>query len=220
MGIILGTIMFIGFTFQTVGLKYTDASKQGFIISIYTVIVPFLSWLVTKSKPQANHLLAAIVTILGVAILSLNASFKLSYGDGLTLVFAILFALQIVLTGIFAKNANVLHLTSIQMTTTGILAIIMANIMRHPLPSNYVIELPSILYMVFICTLSAFFFQNYAQSHTRDSHASIIISLEAVFGFILGIWILNESLTFKSITGCLLIFCGVLVSKADHIQFI
>ncbi len=70
----------------------------------------------------------------------------------------------------------------------------------------------------FICTLSAFFLQNYAQSHTRDSHASIIISLEAVFGFILGIWILNESLTSKSITGCLLIFCGVLISKADHIQ--
>lgn len=215
MGILLGVIMFLGFCCQTVGLKYTDASKQGFLIAVYTVIVPFLSWIITKSKPTLNHLLAGIITLLGVALLSLNRTFTLSYGDCLSLGFAFFFALQIVLTGFFAKNSDVLHLTAFQMMTTGILAAIGILFTHQSIPAHYFNEMPAILYMIFICTLCAFFLQNMAQAHTRDSHASIIIAMEAVFGFLLAIGLLHEPLSAQRLFGCGLILAGVLLSKSE-----
>ncbi|MEG1575957.1 MAG: EamA family transporter, partial [Clostridium sp.] len=50
-GSILGVMLFISYYFQTYGLKYTTASKNAFITTLYVIIVPFLHWLFNKVKP-------------------------------------------------------------------------------------------------------------------------------------------------------------------------
>ncbi|MGM0395620.1 MAG: EamA family transporter [Bacillota bacterium] len=49
--------------------------------------------------------------------------------------------------------------------------------------------------------------------YTSSTHTAIILSLEAVFGSMLGIILLGESLTVKFIIECAAIFISVLASE-------
>jgi drug/metabolite transporter (DMT)-like permease len=59
----------------------------------------------------------------------------------------------------------------------------------------------------------AYTLQVVAQEKAKPAHAAIILSLEAVFAAIGGWVILDENLTGRAMTGCILMFCGMLVSQ-------
>ncbi|MBQ7193521.1 MAG: EamA family transporter, partial [Synergistaceae bacterium] len=52
-----------------------------------------------------------------------------------------------------------------------------------------------------------------AQKYAEPSHATIIMSLESVFGLISSVIVLHESVTLRMLTGCTLIFTAVIVSE-------
>ncbi|HAX72843.1 MAG TPA: EamA/RhaT family transporter, partial [Firmicutes bacterium] len=53
-GLVAGIFLFIGFTFQTVGMLYTTASKNAFITTTYVVFVPLMNYLIFKKKVNLN----------------------------------------------------------------------------------------------------------------------------------------------------------------------
>ena len=59
-GLVVGALLFISYYFQTYGLKYTTASKNAFITTLYVIIVPFLHWLFNKVRPTRNNLIAGL----------------------------------------------------------------------------------------------------------------------------------------------------------------
>ena len=85
-GALAGLFLFISYYFQTYGLKYTTASKNAFITTLYVVIVPFLAWAVNHVRPKANNLIAAGFAVVGLALLSLKGDLSVNFGDFLTLV--------------------------------------------------------------------------------------------------------------------------------------
>ena len=93
-GALAGLFLFISYYFQTYGLKYTTASKNAFITTLYVVIVPFLAWAVNHVRPKANNLIAAGFAVVGLALLSLKGDLTVNFGDFLTLVCGICFALH------------------------------------------------------------------------------------------------------------------------------
>ena len=54
-----------------------------------------------------------------------------------------------------------------------------------------------------------------AQKYAEPSHATIIMSLESVFGLASSIIFLGETLTFSAGVGCALIFVSVLISELE-----
>lgn len=48
-GFLIGVFIFIGYITQTVGLKYTTASKSGFITGLYVVFTPILSYPILRA---------------------------------------------------------------------------------------------------------------------------------------------------------------------------
>lgn len=215
-GIILGVLLYIGQTFQTVGLKYTTAGKQSFLIASYTIVVPFISWLLTKSKPDIYSVLSGFLTLIGIGLISLQQNLSIGYGDSLTLIFAAVFAFQIVIIGIYARNIDPIHLTTVQLLTAGTLTLISALIFEPNIKFINHQSIMGILYLVIFNTTIAFLVQNIAQKYTSDTHTSIIISLESVFGSFLAILIMGEVFTKKMIIGCVLIFLAVILSKAKN----
>ena len=89
MGMVVGSFMFTGMVFQTIGLDHTTASNQAFLIPSYVVLVPFVSWMMTRVKPRALDVAAALLTFAGVAVISLKPDFSMNLGDALTLIFAV-----------------------------------------------------------------------------------------------------------------------------------
>lgn len=212
-GIIVGFFMFLGFVFHTVGIKYTTAGVNAFIAASNVVLVPFMYWFASKKKPDNYEIFGAILCFFGIGILSIDSSFKIGYGEFLTFLCAISFAMQIVAVGFFAKDVNIYIFTTVQLGLVTLLSFLCAFIFEPGITGINTSALSSILYLAILVTMLGFFVQNTAQKHTSSTHAAIILSLEAVFGSILSIIFLKEVVTFKFIIGCFAILISVLASE-------
>ncbi len=212
-GGMIGIFLFLGYCVQTIGLVATTPGKNAFLTAVYCVIVPFLYWMIDKTKPKNDQFLAAIICIVGIGFVSLDANLTMGYGDALTLVSGLCYSFQIVLIAKFAKGKDPILLTFIQFIVAGILSWTTA-MLFEPIPEGLPQEsvLP-LLYLGVVCTAGALALQNIGQKHTDPSSAAIILSLEAVFGVLFSIAFYGEQLNFKLFLGFVLIFIAILISE-------
>lgn len=215
MGMVVGSFMFTGMVFQTIGLDHTTASNQAFLIPSYVVLVPFVSWMMTRVKPRGLDVAAALLTFAGVAVISLKPDFSMNLGDALTLIFAVVYSFQIVFLGLFVKETDVMSFTVVQMLTAGGLSLFAALVFAPPLDGVSATSAFGILYLVVFNTALAFLIQNIAQQYTTSTHASLLISLESVFGLIVSVIFLHDPFGPRMALGCGLVFAAVLLSKLE-----
>lgn len=212
-GILLGAILYLAFILQTVGLKYTTPSNNAFLTSTNVVIVPFIAYFFSKQKLDKFSVTGAILAIIGIGVLSINSEFTLSYGDGLTLLCAVCFAIHIYCTGIFSKKHDVIILTALQMITAFLFSffvLLFSEGIQIEVQSS---GMWSVLYSGIFCTTLAFFLQTYSQKYTTESQAAVVLSMESVFGTLFSILILHEKITRRTIAGSILILSAVLISE-------
>ena len=212
-GVLVGLFLFGGFATQTIGLNYTTVGKQAFITATNVVMVPFIYWAISKKKPVNYEIFGAILCFVGIGILSLDEGLTMGYGDFLTLICAVFFALHIATVGHFAKDTDPFVLSIIQLGTAAILSIISALIFEPRMVEIQSEAIIPILYLAIFGTLLAFLIQTVAQGYTTSVHTAIILSLEAVFGSILAIIILKEPLTIRFVIGCLSILTSVIIGE-------
>ena len=212
-GIVIGLFLFFGFATQTIGLKYTTAGKQGFITATNVVIVPFMYWALTKRRPDKFEFFGAVFCFIGIGILSLDSNLSIGYGEFLTFLCAIGFAMHIVSVGHFAKEVDPYLISVVQLGTAAILSFIFAFIFEPRIVQITTASIFPIFYLGIFGTMVAFLIQNIAQSYTTSTHAAIILSLEAVFGSIFSLIFLKEEFTIRFLIGCLAIFISVLASE-------
>lgn len=218
-GILVGLFLFGGFATQTVGLNYTTAGKQAFITATNVVMVPFIYWAISKKKPDNYEVFGAILCFVGIGILSLDESLSMGYGDFLTLICAVFFALHIATVGHFAKDADPFVLSVVQLGTAAILSIASAVIFEPRMVEIQSKAIVPIIYLAIFSTSLAFLIQTVAQRYTTSVHTAIILSLEAVFGSILAIIFLKEPFTIRFLIGCLSILISVIISETKGKMF-
>ncbi|MGX8796422.1 DMT family transporter [Fusibacter sp. JL298sf-3] len=214
-GAIVGTVLFLAFAFQTLGLQYTTASKQGFLTAVYVVIVPFLYWMLYRKVPKLKVFLGSFLTIIGIGLVGLNESIHLNIGDVLTLVCAFFFAAHIIAIEYFAKQMHVFKIAFIQIAVAALWFTASALIFEAPPQSMPREALVAIVYLAVVSTFACFTIQTVAQKYTSSSHVSIIMSLESVFAALLGVLLLGETLTKMMIVGCVLIFMAILLIEVE-----
>ncbi len=212
-GVLLGVVLFAGQSFQTIGLNYTTSGKQAFIVAAYTVFVPFASWSLSKAKPKYSDVISGSFVLMGIGLMTYDGSFTLNLGDGFSLMFALIFAYQIVLVRIFANAMNPLALTALQLTTAGTLSLISALFFEAPIESISPSSMIGVLYLFIVNTMIAFLLQNIAQKYTTDVRAGILISLEAIFGCLLSVLMMGEIFTERMLLGAGIIFFATVFSK-------
>ncbi len=214
-GCILGILQLVGLSVQLAGLNATTAGKQAFLVASYVMFVPFLSYFILKKRLQTQDILAAVLTLLGIGCISLHGDFSIGMGDILSILFALLFAFQIIFVGVFVRNENPIQLSFFQFLSAGILAtVVMLFIDGIPKSCNHT-TLYSLLYLIVLNTVVAFTIQNIAQRYTSETAAAILISSESFFGFLFSVLFLQEPITPKVILGCILIFLAVILSKCN-----
>src|SRR5699024_9119617 len=110
-GSFLGTILYISFALQTVGLQFTTPSKNAFITAVNVVIVPLIAFLFYRKKLNTSEVIGAVLALAGIGFMSLQISGTINFGDFLTFLCAIGFAFHIVFTAIFVKGEDPIQLT-------------------------------------------------------------------------------------------------------------
>ena len=212
-GLGLGTVLFTAYTLQTFGLEYTTPGKNAFLTATYCVIVPFMWWAFTRKRPNRYNISAALICILGMALVSLEGGLSLGLGDGLTICCGFFYALHIILTSRAVEGRSPVLLSMTQFAVAALWCWVTA-----PFVSAFPQNVPasawwSIAYLCFMCTGICFLLQTIGQKHTSPQTASIILTLESVFGTLLSVIFYHERLSLKTATGFLLIFAAVLISE-------
>ncbi|MHA6252793.1 DMT family transporter [Oceanobacillus sp. CAU 1775] len=213
-GAILGTILYIGFALQTVGLEYTTPSKNAFLTAVNVIIVPIIAYLVYKRKVNRFEVMGSIIAIIGIGFLSLEGSMTINIGDLLTLACAVAFAFDIFYTNHFVKKEDAISLTIVQFLTAAVIGV-GAIFVRGDFVSITTLNseaIYAIIYLAVFSTAIAYVCQNIAFVYTTATKGAIILSLEAFFGMILSVLILHEVLTGRMIVGAVLIMVAILVT--------
>ncbi len=212
-GALMGACLFAAYVLQTFGLTLTTPGKNAFLTATYCVLAPLLGWAIYRRKPGAYNILAAVVCIVGIGFVSLNADFSINLGDLLTLCCGVFYALHILATDKYAEGRSALLLTMIQFAVAGCLAWIGA-LLTEPFPR----QIPtgaalSIVYLCVMCSALCNFLQTFGQKYTPASGTAILMTLESVFGAAFSAVFYHERFSLKLLIGFALIFSAVLISE-------
>jgi len=216
-GIIAGSALFAGSSFQQVGLIYTAAGKAGFITSLYIVIVPILG-IFLKQKTHITTWLGALTAVVGLYLLSINENLTIEFGDLLEIIGAFFWAVHIQLIDKFSKNMDVIKFSSVQFATCSVLSLIIAFMFEKITLSGLSGAIIPILYGGIMSVGVAYTLQAIGQKYAKPSHAAIALSMEAVFGAIGGALILHERLSARGYAGCSLMLTGILIAQLEDIK--
>lgn len=212
-GLIAGFFNVLAFELQTYGVQRTTAGNNAFLTAVYCVLVPFLSWMVQKKKPSIYNVISALLCIFGVGLLSLKGGLVMSLGDLLSLLCGFAFAMQILAVDIFTEKGDPILITIIQSAVTVVFAL-PAALLFEPFPAAVSFDCGiSLLYVALFSTTIAFLLQNVCQKFVEPSQASLIMSLESVFGTLCGILFLKEAMTVRTFFGCAIIFAAIYLSE-------
>ena len=180
-------------------------------------MVPFLYWIVAKRRPTVFNLVAAVMCIAGVGFVSLGGDFAFSmrWGDAMTLLSAVFFALHMVMVPVFADRRDIMTITIVQIGTSGLCGIAIGAL-SEPMPAfsslgiDFWVQLG---YLVIFASCLAMVFQNVAQAKIPPAQASLLLSLESVFGVAFSVLLYGEELTWMLLAGFALIFCAIVISE-------
>jgi drug/metabolite transporter (DMT)-like permease len=224
-GIEVGTLMWLGYEFQTAGLAYTSASKSAFVTGFSVVLVPLLMAIFWRKRVNHFTLAGVGAALVGLYLLCVPSGqgFSLAsvnFGDLLTLGCAVAFAFQIIVLGNNAQRFDFAHLVPVEIAVCAAWMLVSIPIAdRH----GYLRFTPRLMIALTITallgTVACFLIQAWAQRFTPPTHTALIFSLEPVFAGLTSYLLIGERLGARAVLGGVLIVAGVIASELlGHVQ--
>ena len=214
-GIICGTILCIAACLQQLAIadKGTNSGKIAFITTTYILIVPII-YFFFGNKIKLKVIIAALMGVVGLYFISVKAEdFSISKGDLLGIACALFFSAHILVIDHFGPKVDGVKLSSLQFLVCGIEAAIPAILLEKTDISVILSCWGPILYAgVFSCGV-AYTCQILGQQNANPTIASILMSLEAVFGILTGVVILGNIPTTRETIGCVIMFMAIIISQ-------
>jgi len=219
-GVLAGTFLWLGYEFQTTGLRLTTASKSAFLTGVSVILVPLFLMLFWGRKTTTWTAVGVLAALVGLFLLTVPASASgtgnwgsVNRGDLLTLGCAISFGFQIIFLGRATERHPFAQIAFLQTAVAAVLMGITAPLLERP----HMVWSPRVLWAIVITgllgTAAAFTIQAWAQQFTPPTHTALIFSLEPVFAWITSYVVLDERLGMRAAVGALLILGGVLISE-------
>lgn len=211
-----GVCLIAAESFQQFGLVYTQASKAGFITSMYIIFVPLISLFLGK-RPNLFVIIGVVLSVIGLYLLCVKqGTLTFEIGDLLILICAVIFAVHILVIAVFVEKVDGVMLSCGQFFVASFLGLIMMLIFESHLTMEALkAALPAILWCGIMSNGVAYTLQIVGQRGMNPTIATIILSLESVMAAVFGALILNESLSSREYTGCLIMLCAVIIAQLN-----
>jgi drug/metabolite transporter (DMT)-like permease len=151
---------------------------------------------------------------IGLYFLTITGTFTIAFGDFVVLIGAGFWAVHLLVIDHFLhKKVDALKLSFLQFSLSAILSTIAALIFEEISITAIIACTIPILYAGVLSGGVGFTLQIIGQKHTNPTVASLILSMEAVFGALFGFLILQEVLNMREIFGCILMFSAIIISQ-------
>jgi drug/metabolite transporter (DMT)-like permease len=207
--VVLGVLYGGAQILQTTGLEHTPASVSGFITGMYVVLTPIFAAAILRSRIVPVTWLAVALAVGGLAVLTLSG-ISAGYGEALTLVAAMIYALHIVGLGAWSRPADAIGMSMVQIAVVTVICTVAAAPGGITLPDRSGDWL-SLLYMAIFAAALAMLGQTWAQAHLAPTRSAILMSMEPVFAALFAVVLGSESLTWRMLVGGSLVVAAMLI---------
>jgi drug/metabolite transporter (DMT)-like permease len=214
-GILLGTLLFLSYLFQTFGLERTSSANAGFLTGLGIVWVPLMAGPFLKKPAALGSKIGVCLALLGLFMLTWHTPWTLNFGDLLVIICSLFVALHILGLDILTKGYDSRALTFVQIATMAVLGCV-GSLLFEPVswPQQWTGSLifAFVITSVF-ATAYAFWAMTNFQNRTTPTRAALIYTLEPVFAAIFSIWLAGDRLTVLGWCGGGMIVVGMIVAE-------
>jgi len=207
--LVLGALYGVAQILQTAGLAHTAASVSGFITGMYVVATPLFAALLLRTRIGPLTWFAVALATAGLGVLTLEG-FAIGYGEALTLVAALIYALHIVGLGAWSKPDEALGMSILQLCVIAVICLVATAPNGIVLPDN-TRDWLSVLYMAVFAGALALVAQTWAQAHLAPTRTAIIMSMEPVFAALFAVWLGGESAGLRMVVGGAMVLTAMLL---------
>ena len=212
-GMACGIFLFGAASLQQIGIAYTTVGHASFLTAMYLLIVPLLG-IFTGKKVGARIWFCIALAIVGLYLLCMTGEgFSMSLGDVLSTLCAFVFALHIITVDKLASGLDGVKISFVQITFAGLISLICAFIFEEPSLGGIASAWLPIAYAGVLSCGVAYTLQIVGQKYAEPTVASIVMSLESVFGALGGALILHQIPSLYGFAGCALMFSATVISQ-------
>lgn len=219
-GLLLGIINFVAYFSQTDGLRFSTPASNAFLTTMYVVLAPILLLVFWHERPRLKTYFVIPLAVLGIAILTqvFQHGLHLQYGDLLTLISAIFWALQIIYFGKLAPRASspwvIIFMIALVQGSAGWLTTLTTE--RATLAHiNWPHAMTSVILLAVLVTFVAQGMQLTAQQYTDATSAGLLLMLESFFASLLSVIMGYDHLTPSLIIGGVLLLFANSIMQTD-----
>ena len=217
-----GVVFSLAYLSGAVGLLYTTAGNQSFIVSMSVVFVPLCVWFLTKKFPGWHVMVSVALCLAGLCGLMLDGNFRVNPGDALSAFAMLCITGYILLVEKFVAGEDACGLACWQAAGTMIcsaagtmICSALCALAFEPVPAE--IGRAAWLAVIYAGTIGCaltLVLQTAAQKFTSPTHVAILLSTSGIFGSLLGVVFIGEPMTWRIFIASALIFAGVIIVEA------
>jgi drug/metabolite transporter (DMT)-like permease len=212
-GIPLGLVLAGAYAAQTTGLTTTTPTRSAFITGLNVALVPVWALLVIRRKPGWVPILGLALTLPGLWLLTSPEGGSWRIGDTWTLICAVLYALYIVLLGLFGASRSAARLLVSQLGATAVFALIGSLALERP-HLHLTAQLAGVLALTAIlATTGTTWLQVRLQHQVGPARAAVIYATEPLFAALFSRVFTSEVLSARAWAGGGIILAGMLLSE-------
>ena len=212
-GLLLGTLVAVGFISQTAGLVITTPSRSAFIVAVSSILAPVIALALLGQRPSWLTAAALALAMFGIYLLTAPDAGGLNHGDLLTLICAGCFGGQIVAVTVLSPRYDARRLVFWQIATTALLGAVAAGLLEHPHIRWTPRFLGALGYTVVFASTICFLLQVSAQRHMSSARAALIFCFEPLFAALTSWLVLGERLSLVQWAGGAFILFGMVAAE-------
>jgi len=215
LGVLLGTLLFASYAFQTFGLERTSSANAGFLTGLGVVWVPLLAGPLLKKPAAFGSRVGVVLALFGLFLLTWHTPWTVNFGDLLVVICSFFVALHVLGLDAFTKGYDGKALTFVQIATMTVLGCIGSLLFE---PTSWPQVWTGSLIFAFLitsvfATAYAFWAMTTFQNRTTPTRAALIYTLEPVFAAIFSVWLAGDRLSALGWSGGALIVAGMIFAE-------
>ena len=217
-GVILGVFLFLGFITQTIGLKFTTASKSAFVTGANIVLIPFAQYFIIKKKPAVANIVGIILVLIGLYLLTELQEMAVNIGDLITFFCSISFSIYVVLLDKYSRLASFHALVFGQFLTTTVFSLLASFFVENLIfrETQFIISTELIVIILLnavIGTLIGLFVSTRYQKEITPVRAGLIYNLELPSAVLFSYFLLGEIMSISQWLGASIMVIGLIISE-------
>ncbi len=218
---------FLSQVLQYIGLKLTTASDALLLLNLTPIFAVLLAAAILDEKITPDKFLGLLIATLGATIIVMNASPSQSLlsverliGNIIVIISTLFFAINGIVGKIAVKSTNTV-LTTFYSTLFAVPFLWVTTGVFEDVTVLFTMSIEAwivILWVALVNTVIAFMFYYESMKYIESSRIQIILNLIAVWGVMMSIIVLNETVTLLQILGGVFTIIGVVVAQITQIR--